>query len=148
MQQSLRALLRSQPYAIETVESPTEDAKYTGVWVTDKDKIASIGVQVRHRVTSHGFALNVDNRALEGFSSIVACGLPDVRMTSVSEQLGKRSASPHTDILSVATMAASQLAQTLQREHAPLADGTIRFHATRDGDVLDSFEVDGVRVTR
>ena len=50
-------------------------------------KIASIGVGVRRWVTFHGFALNV-TIDLEGFRSIVPCGLHDVEMTSVERELG------------------------------------------------------------
>jgi len=58
----------------------------TGVWVQDR-KIASIGVGVRKWVTMHGFALNVAGD-LTGFQSIVPCGLPGVRMTSISAESG------------------------------------------------------------
>jgi lipoyl(octanoyl) transferase len=57
----------------------------TGVWVQDR-KIASIGVGVRKWFTMHGFALNVASD-LSGFQSIVPCGLPGVRMTSISTEL-------------------------------------------------------------
>ncbi len=59
---------------------------YTGVWVNGC-KIASIGVAVRHWVSWHGFALNI-NTDLDAFAAIVPCGLPEVRMTSMAEQLG------------------------------------------------------------
>jgi lipoate-protein ligase B len=49
-------------------------------------KIASIGVGVRRWVTFHGFALNV-TVDLEGFESIVPCGLSQVEMTSVAVEL-------------------------------------------------------------
>jgi lipoyl(octanoyl) transferase len=62
-----------------------EGPDYTGVWVADR-KIASIGVHVAHGVTTHGFAINVHN-AVEPFSFIVACGLPDVAMTSLAREL-------------------------------------------------------------
>ncbi|HEY8583547.1 MAG TPA: lipoyl(octanoyl) transferase LipB [Capillimicrobium sp.] len=65
-----------------------EGAALTGVWVEDR-KIASIGVHVSRGVTTHGFALNVDND-LEPWSWIVPCGLPDVRTTSVAEEVGGR----------------------------------------------------------
>jgi lipoyl(octanoyl) transferase len=61
-----------------------EGADYTGVWV-DERKIASIGVHVQRGVTTHGFAVNVDND-LEPFTWIVACGLPDVTMTSLAHE--------------------------------------------------------------
>jgi lipoyl(octanoyl) transferase len=58
---------------------------YTGVWVQER-KIASIGVHVSHGVTTHGFAVNVNND-LEPFSWVLACGLPDVSMTSLAHEL-------------------------------------------------------------
>jgi lipoyl(octanoyl) transferase len=64
----------------------SEGIEYTGVWVEDR-KIASIGVHVSRGVTTHGFAVNVEND-LEPFSWVLACGLPDVRMTSLAEELG------------------------------------------------------------
>jgi lipoyl(octanoyl) transferase len=57
---------------------------YTGVWVQDR-KIASIGVHVQRGVSTHGFAVNVSNE-LEPFSWVLACGLPDVSMTSVTRE--------------------------------------------------------------
>jgi lipoyl(octanoyl) transferase len=62
-----------------------EGTDYTGVWVEDR-KIASIGVHVSRGVTTHGFAVNVNND-LEPFSWVVACGLPDVAMTSIADEL-------------------------------------------------------------
>lgn len=62
-----------------------EGPDYTGVWVEDR-KIASIGVHVSRSVTTHGFAVNVEND-LEPFSWVVACGLPGVTMTSVQREL-------------------------------------------------------------
>ena len=65
----------------------------TGVYVSDSGgparKIASIGVGVRHWVSFHGFALNVD-LDLAGFERIVPCGLHEVVMTSVAVELGSR----------------------------------------------------------
>jgi lipoate-protein ligase B len=57
---------------------------YTGVWVAER-KIASIGVHVSRGVSIHGFAVNVEND-LEPFGLIVACGLPDVSMTSIARE--------------------------------------------------------------
>lgn len=59
----------------------------TGVWV-DGAKVASIGIGVRHWISWHGWALNVEDDLI-GFDAIVPCGLPDVRMTSVSALLGR-----------------------------------------------------------
>jgi lipoyl(octanoyl) transferase len=62
-----------------------EGRERIGVW-RDERKVASIGVHRAREVTTHGFAVNVDND-LAPFDWVVACGLPDVRMTSVSEEL-------------------------------------------------------------
>jgi lipoyl(octanoyl) transferase len=61
-----------------------EGRELTGVWVEDR-KIASIGIHVSRRVSMHGFAVNVDND-LAPFSNVIACGLPDVRMTSLAAE--------------------------------------------------------------
>ena len=62
-------------------------AGLTGVWVEDR-KIGSIGVHVSRGVTTHGFAINVDND-LQPFEWVVPCGLDGVRMTSVTKETGQ-----------------------------------------------------------
>jgi len=61
---------------------------YTGVWVGER-KIASLGVHLSRGVTTHGFAVNVEND-LQPFEWIVPCGLDHVRMTSVTAEAGER----------------------------------------------------------
>ncbi len=63
---------------------PEDGPDYTGVWVDDR-KIASIGVHVARGVTTHGFAVNVEND-LQPFGFVVACGLEGVQMTSVIKE--------------------------------------------------------------
>jgi lipoyl(octanoyl) transferase len=58
----------------------------TGVWAKDR-KIGSIGVHVNRGVTTHGFAINVNND-LQPFEWVVPCGIESCRMTSVSRELG------------------------------------------------------------
>jgi lipoyl(octanoyl) transferase len=58
----------------------------TGVWAGER-KIGSIGVHVNRSVTTHGFAINVNND-LQPFEWIVPCGIESCRMTSVSRELG------------------------------------------------------------
>jgi lipoyl(octanoyl) transferase len=70
---------------IDAHARPHDGPDYTGVWVEDR-KIASLGVHVSRGVSTHGFAVNVDND-LEPFGWVVACGLPDVRMTSIAAEL-------------------------------------------------------------
>jgi lipoyl(octanoyl) transferase len=66
---------------------PEDGPDYTGVWVQDR-KIASIGVHVQRGVTTHGFAVNVDND-LTPFEWVVACGLPGVTMTSLAVETSR-----------------------------------------------------------
>ncbi len=64
------------------------DDVQTGVWAGD-EKICAIGVRLlRTRVTLHGFALNCDTD-LSWFDGIVACGLPDHGVTSLTRLLGR-----------------------------------------------------------
>jgi lipoyl(octanoyl) transferase len=65
---------------------PDDGPDFTGVWTGDR-KIASIGVHVSRGVTTHGFAINVDND-LHPFEWVVPCGLDGVRMTSVAAEAG------------------------------------------------------------
>ncbi|KAJ2919329.1 hypothetical protein MD484_g1101, partial [Candolleomyces efflorescens] len=64
-------------------------SEHTGVFLDPRTKIASIGVQVRHRLTSHGFALNVTREPRAWFDQIVACGLDDVKAGSIESATGK-----------------------------------------------------------
>jgi len=65
-------------FGIEAVRIPGR----TGVWVNG-EKIASIGVAIRHWITMHGFALNI-NPDLEHLRWINPCGLSDAVMTSLA----------------------------------------------------------------
>ncbi|KAJ9476260.1 Octanoyltransferase, mitochondrial [Pseudozyma hubeiensis] len=82
IQDSLIGLLKSR--AVETVPPPDD---HTGVWADEYHKIASIGIQVRHRISSHGFALNVEKRSMAGFKHIVACGIVGRNMTCLQDRL-------------------------------------------------------------
>ena len=62
----------------------------TGVWVEDDQparKIASIGIRTKGGVTSHGFAINVNND-LTPFEWIIPCGIDNARVTSLAKELG------------------------------------------------------------
>src|SRR5204862_1839632 len=60
----------------------------TGVWAAER-KIGSIGVHVNRGVTTHGFAINVNND-LQPFEWIVPCGIEACRMTSLTRELGAK----------------------------------------------------------
>ena len=90
-----------------------------GVWVRQRgsdgdaeDKIAAIGVRVRHWVTLHGIALNVAPE-LSHFSGIVPCGISNPRygITSLAA-LGTGASMTEVD-------------EILRREFEPLFGGTV-----------------------
>jgi len=70
--------------------------KKSGVWVDDK-KIAAIGYAMKkvhgsvktRIITKHGFALYVLND-FENFKYINPCGMPNMKLTSIEEQIGKK----------------------------------------------------------
>jgi lipoyl(octanoyl) transferase len=79
-----------------------------GVWVVNpggpdgrEDKIAAIGVRVRHWVSYHGVALNVDPE-LDHFRGIVPCGVTDHGVTSLA-RLGITASMAEIDIALRAT---------------------------------------------
>jgi len=66
----------------------------TGVWIDAgiKDqarKICAIGVRCSRWITMHGLALNV-NTDLSYFNSIIPCGIPDKKVTSMEKELRKK----------------------------------------------------------
>jgi lipoyl(octanoyl) transferase len=84
MEQAIVATLADA--GIASRARPEDGPDFTGVWAGER-KIASIGVHVSRGVTTHGFAINVQND-LQPFSWVVACGLDGVQMTSVIEETG------------------------------------------------------------
>jgi len=102
-----------------------EGIDYTGVWVAER-KIASIGVHVSRGITTHGFAVNVEND-LEPFSWVIACGLPDVSMTSLARELaGDPAHTPMRD-----PTPALDPVGALERFRARMADSFCRAHDRR-----------------
>jgi len=83
MQMTLETYLR-EAHGIE--HAPSD---HTGVFLDQTTKIASIGVQVRHRVTSHGFAMNVTTEPMKWFNHVVACGMDDVKAGCIEGAVGK-----------------------------------------------------------
>jgi len=64
----------------------------SGVWIersgAPADKIAAIGIRVADGVTMHGFALNCSND-LAPYGRIIACGIRDAGVTTMSRELGR-----------------------------------------------------------
>ncbi|KAK3172542.1 hypothetical protein OEA41_005864 [Lepraria neglecta] len=65
-----------------------------GVWTGPRPgerKLASLGVHVRRRITSHGLGINV-GVDLEWFDRIVMCGLKGMRATNIEREIEARRA--------------------------------------------------------
>ena len=69
----------------------------SGVWVPADDpsqgvrrdrKVAQLGIRITRGVTMHGLAVNCNN-TLEYFGHIVACGISDADVTTMSLELGR-----------------------------------------------------------
>jgi lipoate-protein ligase B len=58
-----------------------------GAWV-GMNKLGSIGITIRHEVSFHGLAFNVNN-SLEPFSWINPCGLEGIGVTSIERELSQ-----------------------------------------------------------
>lgn len=76
-------------YGIEGDRSAGE----TGIWIEPgirgrERKICAMGVRCSRWITMHGFALNV-NTDLSWFNNIIPCGIPDKRVTSLQNELGR-----------------------------------------------------------
>jgi len=84
MQKTMSTVLKDE-YGIASVPSDN-----TGVFLTNTAKIGSIGVQVRHRLTTHGFAFNVTREPLNWFDQVVACGLADVKAECMEGVMGEQ----------------------------------------------------------
>ena len=61
------------------------DAKNHGLWVKNK-KIGSVGLSIKHGISIHGLALNF-TLDLTPFTWANPCGMSDISMTSIQEEL-------------------------------------------------------------
>ena len=95
----------------------------TGVWVggrpPDGRKVGSIGVHVSRGVTTHGFAINVDND-LQPFEWVVPCGIEGCRVTSLARELGSEQ-----DLDALATTVASRFGEVFERQPLEVAAGDL-----------------------
>ena len=71
-------------------------AKNPGIWV-ENAKIGSIGICIRKGVSFHGIALNVTND-LTPFTWINPCGMNDIFMTSIADQMQKQGIGPEPNL--------------------------------------------------
>jgi lipoyl(octanoyl) transferase len=90
----------------------------TGVWAGER-KIGSIGVHVSRGVTTHGFAINVNND-LQPFEWIVPCGIEGCRVTSLTRELGVEQ-----DFSAFAETVAERFAAVYERDRTAVEAGDL-----------------------
>ena len=66
---------------------PERRKEYPGIWLEGK-KIASVGLEIRKGISSHGFAVNISNHNF-GFEAISPCGIADVVMTTLAKHVAQ-----------------------------------------------------------
>ncbi|KAG8985606.1 hypothetical protein FRB90_004587 [Tulasnella sp. 427] len=103
-------------------------SEHTGLFMSPTRKLGSIGVQVRHRLTTHGFAFNVTEEPLSWFNQVVACGLVDVKATSISRAVEELSASesktqPGVTVLEEMSRTVRIFSELMERDMEKLEDG-------------------------
>ena len=97
-------------------------SEHTGLFLSPTEKTGSIGVQVRHRLTTHGLALNITNEPLHWFDQVVACGLVDVKATSISNALAKAGQESQLSMGTEMERMAGLFANAFNRDVQPMAD--------------------------
>jgi lipoyl(octanoyl) transferase len=108
--QRLLELHLAEAHGIKSISSPQ-----TGVFLDPTTKIGSIGVQIRHRLTSHGFALNVTQEPVAWFDQVVACGLVGVKAGCIEVSAGK-----HIRVEDEIPGLVSRFGRVYERDLAPL----------------------------
>ncbi|KAI0757394.1 chloroplast lipoate protein ligase [Daedaleopsis nitida] len=106
-------------------------SEHTGVFLDQRTKIASIGVQVRHRLTTHGFALNVTEEPLPWFNRVVACGLSDVKPGCIAKAAAQQSGRADISVASEVPSLISRFGRVFERNMVAL-------DASAEGEVEDA----------
>lgn len=99
------------------VVAPHADG-HVGVFRGRGEKVASIGIHLSHRITSHGFAMNVTEEPKAWFDLVTACGLDDVRAVSLADLVDKP-----LGVKDVAEALVPRFADVYAREFIPLEEG-------------------------
>lgn len=95
------------------------DERNNGIWVGDK-KLGSVGIAIRHGISFHGLALNV-NVSLTPFSWVNPCGLSGVSMTTLAKERGD-----DLNIAAVKQDLVTTLSQIFQRTFSVVSEVPLR----------------------
>ncbi|KAG8904215.1 hypothetical protein FRB99_002079 [Tulasnella sp. 403] len=98
-------------------------SEHTGLFTSPTEKLGSIGVQVRHRLTTHGFAFNVTDEPLRWFDRVIACGLADVRATSILKSLPPTASKADVTVSAQMNKVVDGFSETIERPMRQLMEG-------------------------
>ncbi|GAA6049304.1 hypothetical protein JCM3770_005931 [Rhodotorula araucariae] len=110
----------------ESLSIPVYPLEHTGVFTSPTQKIGSIGIHIRRRISLHGFSFNVEQQTKAWFDQIVACGLADVRSTNAEAELrrlGRLGANEDMHVRDVVPRAVELFGQLYGREMRQLEPG-------------------------
>ncbi|OCF32662.1 lipoyl(octanoyl) transferase [Kwoniella heveanensis CBS 569] len=93
--QAMLAEYAREDLGLQNVLAPHPDG-HVGVFASPTEKFASIGIHLRHRITSHGFAMNITPQPIPWFDLVLACGLADVRAISLHDLLARAQSHSHS----------------------------------------------------
>jgi lipoate-protein ligase B len=108
-------ILLNKHLAVDTVPS-----EHTGTFVSPTEKIGSIGLQLRHRITSHGFAINIEKQVEPWFENITVCGLADVKGISAESCRRNKGLEP-LSVPEIVPLAVESFSEAFERPVVPLA---------------------------
>ncbi|BGP42332.1 hypothetical protein JCM10450v2_006426 [Rhodotorula kratochvilovae] len=103
----------------ESLSIPVHPLEHTGVFTSPTQKIGSIGIHIRRRISLHGFSFNVEQQTKAWFDRIVACGLADVQSTNAEAELrrlGKLGADEQIRVRDVVPQAVELFGERYGRE--------------------------------
>ncbi|WVQ95165.1 lipoyl(octanoyl) transferase [Kwoniella sp. CBS 9459] len=152
--QAMLAEYAREDLGLQDILAPHPDG-HVGVFSSPTEKFASIGIHLRHRITSHGFAMNITPQPIPWFDLVLACGLADVHAVSLHDLLARSSpsssssssSSSFSDTIPPVPLTVSDTAEALipkfgqmfNRDILPLDEGSAR------GSEEESEEVESIR---
>ena len=104
-----------------------------------KDQVASIGIHLRHRITSHGFAMNITPEPLKWFDLVMACGLADVCAVSLHDLMTR--GATNNGILPNVLPSVPEVAGEMVPLFAKVFGRSLEPLAQREGEIGEMWEI-------
>ncbi|WVQ68509.1 lipoyl(octanoyl) transferase [Kwoniella botswanensis] len=118
--QAMLAEYAKDDLGIQGVLAPHPEG-HVGVFSSPTEKFASIGIHLSHRITSHGFAMNITPQPIKWFDLVMACGLADVKATSLHQLIPPSSKGGLPSVRNVAESLIPKFGDLFSRGIIPLS---------------------------